>query len=126
MSDNDTTLQSLKDLVEKFRAERNWGKHHTSKNLAVSIAIEAAELLEHYQWDDLKKPNDEQEIAQELADIVIYCLNFAVTNNIDISQAVKEKIDYNTRKYPVTVFNESKDDAKDYWQVKISKRESNL
>lgn len=126
MSDNDTTLQSLKDLVEKFREERNWGKHHTSKNLAVSIAIEAAELLEHYQWDGLKKPGDEQEIAGELADIVIYCLNFAITNSIDISQAVKDKIDYNSRKYPATVFNESQDDAKDYWKIKIGNRKNNL
>ncbi len=48
MNDKITTIQKLKDWVEKFRQERNWGKHHNSKNLAVSIAIEAAELMEYF------------------------------------------------------------------------------
>ena len=88
MNDKTATIQKLKDLVEKFRKERNWGKHHSSKNLAVSIAIEAAELLEHFQWDDYKEEN-EAELESELADIVIYCLYFAVSNNIDVSKAVE-------------------------------------
>ena len=92
MNDKTATIQKLKDLVEKFRKERNWGKHHSSKNLAVSIAIEAAELMEHFQWDDYKEEN-EAELESELADIVIYCLYFAVSNKIDITKAVKKKVD---------------------------------
>ena len=121
MNDRTATIQKLKDLVEKFRKERNWGKHHSSKNLAVSIAIEAAELLEHFQWDDYKEEN-EAELESELADIVIYCLYFAVSNKIDVSKAVEKKIDKISKKYTVKVFNHKKDDPKDYWRIKKNYR----
>ena len=104
MQDKTTTLQQLKDLEQKFIAERGWGKHHTSKNVAASIAIEAAELLEHFQWDEYGK-NDKKEIEQELADVILYCLSFALTNKIDIAQAVQDKIAHNAKKYPVKLFN---------------------
>jgi len=117
MNDEKSTIQDLKKLVEKFRTERNWGKHHSPKNLAVSIAIEAAELLEHFQWDDYKKEN-KNDLESELADIIIYCLFFAVSNDINISKAVKRKIDYISKKYPISVFNNKKDDPKDYWRIK--------
>ncbi len=117
MNDKTATIQKLKNLVEKFREDRNWGKHHSSKNLAVSIAIEAAELLEHFQWDDYKE-EDQEELEGEIADIIIYCLYFAVSNKIDIAKAVEKKIDNISKKYPISVFNEKKDDPKDYWQIK--------
>lgn len=123
MSDSDTTVQSLKDLVEQFRQERNWVKHHTNKNLAVSIAIEAAELLEHYQWGEYQEGDSQNKVSAELADIIIYCLNFAISNNIDVSQAVADKIEHNARKYPAAVFNANKDDAADYWQIKKDNRQ---
>lgn len=75
-SDNNTSLQELKDLVAKFRDERDWAKHHSPKNLAISIAIEAAELMEHFQWDDYTETS-RQEMVDELSDILIYCFNFA-------------------------------------------------
>ncbi len=118
MSDKNTTIQQLKDLVEKFRTDRSWGKHHSAKNLAVSIAIEAAELLEKFQWDDYRVKEDKKEIKRELADIVIYCLYFALSNKIDISKSVREKIDYISKKYPTQIFNKNKDDLKDYWKIK--------
>ena len=117
MNDKNTTIKKLKDLVEKFRRERNWGKHHSSKNLAVSIAIEAAELLEHFQWDNYREEN-ETDLKGELADIIIYCLFFAVSNEIDIAKAVEDKMKHISKKYPVSVFNIKKDDPKDYWKIK--------
>lgn len=117
MKDTTATIQNLKDLTEEFRKERNWGKHHSSKNLAISIAIEAAELLEHFQWDDYKEENN-VDPKGELADIIIYCLFFAVSNKIDISEAVEEKIKLISKKYPASIFNIRKDDPKDYWRIK--------
>lgn len=121
MNDKNTTIQKLKDSAEKFRKERDWGKHHSSKNLAVSIAIEAAELLEHFQWDNYREEN-EADLKSELADIIIYCLFFAVSNGIDITKAVEEKIKYISKKYPVSIFNDKKDDPKDYWRIKENYR----
>ncbi|MBU1092783.1 nucleotide pyrophosphohydrolase [Patescibacteria group bacterium] len=121
--DKTTTVKELKDLVEKFRQERNWGRHHSSKNLAISIAIEAAELMEHFQWDNYKEEND-GELESELADIIIYCLFFAVSNKIDIAKAVAAKIDKISQKYPIAVFNSKQDDPKDYWKIKKEYRQS--
>lgn len=122
MSDNRTTVQQLKDLAEKFRAERNWGKHHSPKNLAVSIAIEAAELMEKFQWDDYSDKNATKEIEDELADIMVYCLYLAVGNNIDISKAIDKKLRKASRKYPIELFNKDRDQADDYWRIKKEHR----
>lgn len=75
--DTQTTIDDLKKQANEFIDERSWGKYHTQKNLAVSIAIEAAELMEHYQWSEYTVDNqDKQEkIKAELADIVIYLLS---------------------------------------------------
>jgi len=121
MNDKITTVQKLKNLVEKFRTERDWGKHHSSKNLAVSIAIEAAELMEHFQWDEYREENT-GELESELADILIYCLFFAASNNIDIAKSVEKKIEKISKKYPASVFNKKKDDPKDYWRIKKNYR----
>ena len=121
MDDKNTTLQKLKDLVEKFRVERDWGKHHSAKNLAVSIAIEASELMEHFQWDDYREER-KSELEGELADIMIYCLFFAVSNKIDITEAIARKVEKVSKKYPVNIFNSKKDDPKDYWRIKKAHR----
>lgn len=121
MNDKTSTIQELKNLVEKFRTERNWGKHHSSKNLAVSIAIEAAELLEHFQWDEYREEN-KKDMEGELADIITYCLFFAVSNKIDIARAVEKKVKHVSKKYPVSMFNGEKDDPKDYWRIKKNYR----
>ena len=120
MNDNRTTIRELKKLVDTFRQERDWGKHHTPKNLAVSIAIEAAELLEHFQWEEKKQ--NKKELEKELADIIIYCLFFAVSNKIDLAKAVETKMEYNSKKYPAKVFKNKKDHLKDYWQIKKKHR----
>ena len=119
MNDKITTIQELKDLGEKFKKDRNWNKHHTPRNLAASIVIEAAELLEHYQWGKFSQIlNTREDIAKELADIILYCLSFAVESKIDIATAVKEKIAHNSKKYPVRMFNKGRDDPKDYQRIK--------
>ena len=83
-SDGTTTLVELKRQVQEFIAERDWGKYHTAKNLAASISIEAAELMELFQWvndkemDELLNSSDMmQRVRNELADVIIYCLSLA-------------------------------------------------
>lgn len=122
MKDRETTLEQPKDLVEKFRQERDWEKHHTPKNLASSIAIEAAELMELYQWDDYGRSDRDKDVGQELADIVIYCLFFAISHEIDLSQAIEKKIERSAAKYPADKFNSGQDDPEDYWAIKKKHR----
>ena len=116
-TDQETTIAELKTLVMKFNAERNWGKHHAPKNLAMNIAIEAAELMEHFVWERDGEP-DKQEVADELADIVFNCLNFAGTQDIDISSAFMSKFERLQKKYPTSVFNESNDNLDNYQRIK--------
>lgn len=121
-SDSTTTLQDLKELAAKFRDERDWNKHHTPKNLAISISIEAAELMEHFQWDRYSE-HDKKELEEELADILIYCFHFAETMEIDMASAFRSKLDAAAKKYPVEIFKEGKDDAKDYKRIKQEYRQ---
>lgn len=116
-SDAETTLQELKDLIAKFSEERDWGRHHTPKNLAVSIAIEAGELLEHFQWDEYRR-EDKQAIASELADILAYLLNFANVMDIDVATAYREKMKKISRKYPTEIFNEKNIGKDDFFRIK--------
>ena len=106
--DQRITVEELKKLVAKFRDDREWSKYHTPKDLAVSISIEANELLEIFQWktkeeiEELLKDNKKyQDVLEELADVVIYCLNLADTIGADLSDAVKKKLEHNEKKYPV-------------------------
>ena len=117
LTDKNTNLQELKDLVRAFRKERDWDKHFTPKNVATSIAIEAAELLELFQWDLLME-NDKQQWADELADVIVFCLQFADVTDIDISSAVKDKVRRASEKYPVEVFAGKQDTAKTYHEIK--------
>jgi dCTP diphosphatase len=98
--DADTTIQALRSEIHRFNDKRDWHQFHSPKNLAASIAIEAAELLEHFQWAD--RPTSEQfpRMVEELADVVIYCLILANALGIDLSQAVRCKLADNDAKYP--------------------------
>ena len=111
MPDNDTTITELRNLVERFVAERNWQQFHSPKNLAMSLAIEAAELMEHFQWltpDESRAiATDPQRLAavsEELADVMCYALAMANELGIDVSQAVAEKMAKNAKKYPAEEF----------------------
>jgi NTP pyrophosphatase (non-canonical NTP hydrolase) len=92
-------IQDLLDKVLKFRNERDWKQFHTPENLAKAINIEAGELLECFQWstDEYNK----EEVKEELADVIIYCLLMSDALDADIEEIVKKKIKKNDRKYPV-------------------------
>lgn len=122
-NDAQTTLQDLKDLVKMFCEDRHWQRHHTPKNLAMGIAIEAAELMEHYQWEREGKPNPE-EVADELADVLFNLLNFALCENIDISSSFERKYKKLLKKYPVKKFNKNTDDLAEYQRIKKAYRAS--
>jgi NTP pyrophosphatase (non-canonical NTP hydrolase) len=105
--DKEISVADLLEAVRVFVAEREWEKYHSSKNLAMSIAIEAAELMEHFQWrtaEDgqalLEDPEKKAEIEEELADILIYCLSFANQAEIDISEVVMAKMAKNQGRFP--------------------------
>ena len=87
-------------LVAKFRDERDWARFHSSKDLALSVSIEAAELLECFQWsgDDLEAPERTAEIEAEMADVLIYLAMLADHRGVDLDRAVREKLAAAARK----------------------------
>jgi NTP pyrophosphatase (non-canonical NTP hydrolase) len=102
--DSQTTLQELKDTVQAFVRERDWERFHSPKNLSMALAAEAAELMEHFLWDTLEQSHEKaqsEDVADELADILLYLLEFANMTEIDISEAVAAKVKKNAVKYPV-------------------------
>lgn len=100
MNDFDTTIQDLRERVERFNDARDWHQFHTPKNLAASIAIEAGELLEHLQWGDDLPPERLPALLDELADVLVYCLALSNVLGVDLSQAVCRKMARNALKYP--------------------------
>lgn len=106
MSTKNADMGEVLNRIREFRDERDWMQFHDPKNLAVSIAIEAAELLEHFQWKD--KAQVEQhaaehrdEIADEIADVAMYLFELADNLGIDLKSAMLAKLKKNERKYPV-------------------------
>ena len=108
MAKKQITLQGLKKRVAGFVKERDWEQFHSPKNLSMSLSIEAAELMEHFQWsntveDAIKILNDKYkrpEIEDELADITIYLIDFCNLYGVDIERAVLAKLKKNAKKYP--------------------------
>ena len=109
MADDQTTVAHLKALVDRFIAERDWHQFHDPKNLSASIAIEAAELMEHFQWLTTAEaaaltqndPAARQAIAEELADVLIYCFSLADVLAFDVTEIILAKLAKNAEKYPV-------------------------
>ena len=102
------SLNHIKKEIKKFIRERNWEKYHSPKNISMSIAIEAAELMEHFQWltiDQSKKllkdKKKRAEIEDELADIAIYLLDFCNLFDIGLESCILRKLEKSSRKYPV-------------------------
>ncbi len=91
-------LKKLMQEVTAFSEERDWDQFHSPVNLAKSIAIEAAELLECYQWNDHADP---QAVEEELADVLNYCLQMAAKLQLDPAEIIRKKIKKNALKYPV-------------------------
>ncbi len=111
MSDAQTTVADLRARVAAFVAERQWQPYHDPKNLSMSIAIEAAELMEHFQWtrsDELAAVLADAprraEIVDEVADILCYVLALANVAEIDLAAALDAKLAKNAAKYPVAEF----------------------
>jgi dCTP diphosphatase len=111
MSDQTATIAQLRQAVQAFVDERDWRKFHTPKNLSMSLAIEAAELMEHFQWLDVgasaargRDPARRGDIADEMADVTCYLLSLANALDIDLSDAVLAKLVKNAEKYPAIEF----------------------
>lgn len=111
MSDAETTVADLKRLVATFVEERDWAQFHAPKNLAMSVAIEAAELMELFQWESAEEsrsklrddPKFRQRVEEEMSDVLSYLLSLAHHNGIDLSRALVEKMARNAEKYPASV-----------------------
>ena len=102
------TLEQIQDRLRRFRDERDWAQFHSPANLASAISIEAAELLELFLWASADEEKEvlaslRQEVEAELADVMIQCLNFAESADIDVLGAIDRKIDKNAEKYPVAL-----------------------
>jgi len=99
------SLQALRARINDFVAERDWAQFHTPKNLAMAMIVEAAELVEHFQWDTPQEsqqlaPEKREAVSHELADTFVYLLRLAEVLQIDLIQAANQKIDLNAKKYP--------------------------
>ena len=111
MPDSSTTLSDLRRCVEEFVAARDWHQFHSPKNLSMALAIEAAELMEHFQWLTIeqsrlvaKEPESLAPVAEELADVFCYALSMANQLGIDISTTIENKMKKNEQKYPADQF----------------------
>jgi NTP pyrophosphatase (non-canonical NTP hydrolase) len=109
--DAHTTVGALRQAVADFVAARDWQPFHDPKNLSMSIAIEAAEIMEHFQWlasdqawTDVDDPAERAAVADELADVIIYCLSLSNALNLDVSSAVLAKLQTNEDRYPADEF----------------------
>ncbi|MGA2694399.1 MAG: nucleotide pyrophosphohydrolase [Opitutaceae bacterium] len=109
LTDSTTTrISELKERVLAFVQERDWEQFHSPKNLSMALAAETAELMEHFLWATpeesksvAKDPAKRAKIAEELADVVIYALEFANSTGLDVAASIESKIAANARKYPV-------------------------
>lgn len=108
MNDRTTRICELKEMTADFIRRRDWEKYHRPKNLAMSIGIEAAELMELLQWSDhgesdafLANAGNRKMLAHEMADILAFLLSLANVTGIDLAASFEEKMSLNRRKYPV-------------------------
>ncbi|NBD39208.1 MAG: nucleotide pyrophosphohydrolase [Verrucomicrobia bacterium] len=103
--DDRQTLGELKKAVQAFARDRDWERFHSPKNLSMALAAEAGELMEHFLWADAEQSHEtakgSREVADELADVVIYAIEFANITGLDLADAIKAKMEQNGRKYPV-------------------------
>lgn len=92
-------LEQIKDRIYKFNTDRDWHKFHTPGNLAKSISIEAAELLECFQWSETEY--DFEHVKEELADVMNYCIQMSQYLNVDMIDILNSKLDKTEKKYPI-------------------------
>ncbi|WP_114240048.1 nucleotide pyrophosphohydrolase [Dyella sp. C9] len=123
MSDQTPTENSLEALtkeIDNFAKDRDWGKFHTPKNLAMALSVEASELMEIFQWDidspgiENFSPKKRACVEQEVADVFIYLLRFCSVTGVDIMQAAQKKIELNAKKYPADLVHGRSDKYTEY------------
>src|SRR6058998_2755008 len=107
MPDASTTVRELKDRVAAFVHERDWERYHNPKDIAISMSVEAAELLELFQWKsdaeaDMGDARFREEVEDELADVFVYCLSLANAIRCDLSDVTIRKLAKNEKKYPAS------------------------
>ncbi len=101
-----TSLEELRAALQRFAEDRDWDQFHSPKNLAIALSVEAAELLEHFQWtpeadSPVLTPNQHNRVQEEIADVLLYLIRIADKLNIDLLAAASDKIQVNAAKYPV-------------------------
>jgi dCTP diphosphatase len=128
MNDAKTTLDQLKAMINEFRKKRGWTKEDP-KDLALSLVLESAELLEHFQWitGDVvtKNPRIKQAIGEEMSDVLWWLVNLAQKLDIDIADAFEHKMHKNERKYPEELFSphvSQQEKDKQYYKIKAATR----
>ena len=104
-------MEETINRIRKFREDREWDQFHTPSNLAKAISIESGELLENFLWDD---NYDKEEVCDELADVMIYCLHMADSLGVNIEDIINNKMDKNEKKYPV---EKAKGNSKKYTEL---------
>ncbi len=111
MPDSSTTVAELCELVDQFVRKRDWRQFHSPKNLAMALAIEAAELMEHFQWLEVSASREVSRdaekltaVAEELSDVLAYTLAMANSLGIDLSDSLRAKMVKNALKYPADAF----------------------
>lgn len=98
-------MNQIENIIKKFSTERDWEKFHNPKNLAMALSVETAELLEIFQWLDLEEASNlseekKQHLKEELADISVYLIRLCMRFNINLEDAIIEKMKKNEKKYP--------------------------
>ena len=99
-------IKKLTEKIKKFRDERDWEQFHNHKDMALSLMLEAAEVLEHFQWKSLQEVDKhaqecKEEIAEELADVAMYLFELSDNLGIDLPKAITQKMKKNSQKYPI-------------------------
>ncbi len=99
-------IKRITEMIKRFRDERDWKQFHNHKDVALSLVLEASEVLEHFQWKSLKEVEEhgkacKEELADELADVAMYLFELADNLKIDLPQAMAQKMKKNALKYPV-------------------------
>ena len=99
-------MERVMDKIRKFRDERDWKQFHDPKNLAVSISVEAAELLELFQWRNGEEAfrhaaENRERVSEEIADVAIYLLELVDVLGLDLEKVIEDKLEKNAKKYPV-------------------------
>jgi NTP pyrophosphatase (non-canonical NTP hydrolase) len=111
MADATTTVAALRDAMRRFVSERDWDQFHSPKNLVMGLAVETAELMEHFLWMDnaasrghVRESGHREAIGEEVADVACYLLALSNVMELDLSAAILDKLEKNARKYPVESF----------------------